>query len=305
MDGVGEVEEGTDLAALVARTPGLADGDVVLMTSKVVSKAEGRVVAGDRRAAVAAETVRVVARRGETVIVENHLGLVTAAAGVDASNVAPGLVVLLPRDPDASARAIRSSVLAATGRNIAVLVTDTAGRPWREGQTDLAIGAAGIDPLTSFAGVRDPHGNELLVTAPAIADELAGAADLVAGKLEGRPLVVVRGLAAKVLPQGEHGPGARSLLRPLAQDMFALGAREAVIAAVRATAAECFGTPVHRAELVEALVRCGWRATAAGADVAVAGRPDEQALAQVVAFAHGWGPVPGADRGLLLRRNPG
>ena len=132
IDGIDEISEGTDLGALVA-TLDLAAGDIVLVTSKVVSKAEGRVRAGDREDAIREETVRVLARRGETTIVENRLGLVMAAAGVDASNIAPGRVVLLPEDPDASARSIRERVHAETGRNVAIVVTDTAGRAWRAG----------------------------------------------------------------------------------------------------------------------------------------------------------------------------
>ncbi|MFL6160444.1 MAG: coenzyme F420-0:L-glutamate ligase, partial [Marmoricola sp.] len=221
-DGIGEVGPGTDLAGLVVEhvPDGLRDGDVVVLTSKVVSKAEGRVVVGDREEAILAETVRLVARRGPTSIVENHLGLVMAAAGVDASNVAPGTLVLLPLDPDATARTIRTEVLVRTGTNVAVLITDTAGRAWRHGQTDLAVGAAGLEPLEEFVGRTDSFGNELAVTAPAVADEIAGVAELVSGKLGGRPLSVVRGLADRVLPAGEHGPGARRLVREVGTDMF-------------------------------------------------------------------------------------
>ena len=138
VEGIGEVDETTDLATLVAGVD-LEDGDVVLVTSKVVSKAEGQVSEGDRTAALAGETVRVVARRGPLSIVVNRQGLTMAAAGIDASNVEPGLIVLLPDDPDASARRLRSDLATLTGRNVGVLVTDTAGRPWREGQTDQAI----------------------------------------------------------------------------------------------------------------------------------------------------------------------
>ena len=192
-DGVPEVRPGDDLAALLlAARVDLRDGDVVAVTSKVVSKAEGRVRPGSREEALAGETVRVVARRGPTTIVRTRHGLTMAAAGVDASNVAPGTVVLLPVDPDASARALRGGC-AGTGANVGVVVTDTAGRAWREGQTDIAIGAAG---LLVARGLRRPHrrhGNELAVTAPAVADEIAGAAELAQGKLGGRPFAVVRG----------------------------------------------------------------------------------------------------------------
>ena len=141
-DGIGEVAPGTDLAALAA--PHLRDGDVLVVTSKVVSKAEGRVVRAGREQAIRDETVRVVARRGPTSIVETGLGVVMAAAGVDASNVEPGWVVLLPVDPDASARRLREDLAASTGLNVAVVVSDTAGRAWRHGQTDLALGTAGL-----------------------------------------------------------------------------------------------------------------------------------------------------------------
>ncbi|HET8605116.1 MAG TPA: coenzyme F420-0:L-glutamate ligase [Marmoricola sp.] len=305
--GIGEVTEGTDLAGLVARA-GVADGDVALLTSKVVSKAEGRVTTGDRATAVAAETVRVVARRGSTAIVENHLGLVMAAAGVDASNVAPGRVVLLPLDPDATARSVREEVLRRTGHNVAVVVTDTAGRAWRNGQTDIAIGVAGLEPVASLAGRHDRFGNPLAVTAPAVADELAGAAELVAGKLGGRPLVLVRGLAGLVQPAGQHGPGARALVRERGEDMFGLGAREAVLAAVRRSDAASFGAPAPRTELLAALASCGWSAVADGDDVRVDAGDDETGattrLVEAVAFAHGWRPSPDHEpaEGLRLER---
>ncbi|MFC0224339.1 coenzyme F420-0:L-glutamate ligase, partial [Nocardioides zeicaulis] len=169
-DGLPEVGPGADLAALVldatARGADLADGDVVCLTSKVVSKAEGRVRAGGRDAAIEEETVRVVARRGATRIVRNRLGLTMAAAGVDASNVEAGHVVLLPLDPDASARGVRAALLERAGVNVAVVVTDTSGRAWREGQTDLAIGAAGLVVAEDHAGRTDAHGNPLVVTLP-------------------------------------------------------------------------------------------------------------------------------------------
>jgi coenzyme F420-0:L-glutamate ligase/coenzyme F420-1:gamma-L-glutamate ligase len=147
-DGIGEVAHGTDLAALAA--PYLRDGDVLVVTSKGVSKAEGRVVAIDREQAIRDETVRIVARRGATSIVETRLGVVMAAAGVDASNVAPGSVVLLPVDPDASARRLRERLAETADINVAVVVSDTAGRAWRHGQTDLALGVAGMQALESF-----------------------------------------------------------------------------------------------------------------------------------------------------------
>ncbi len=225
-----EIAEGSDLVALLCAED-LRDGDVVVVTSKVVSKSEGRLVRGDRAAAVVSETRRVVARRGPTVIAETRHGLVMAAAGVDGSNTPAGTVLLLPVDPDASARQLRQGVYARAGRNIAVIVSDTAGRAWRLGQTDLAVGCAGLDPLLDLQGTHDTHGNELLVTAAAVADELAAAADLVKAKTSQRPAALVRGLARAVLPAGTDGPGARALVRAAAADFFGLGVREAAVAA--------------------------------------------------------------------------
>jgi coenzyme F420-0:L-glutamate ligase/coenzyme F420-1:gamma-L-glutamate ligase len=226
-DGVPEVEAGDDLAALAAdalRATPLADGDVVVVTSKAVSKAEGRVLAMDRDEAVTAETVRVVASRGPTRVVETRHGFVLAAAGVDASGVPPGQVALLPVDPDGSARRLRARLLELTGADVAVVVTDTMGRPWRLGLVDQAVGVAGLEPLEDLRGRDDGHGNVLDVTVTATADELAAAADLVKGKLARRPVAVVRGLAARV--GSGDGPGAAALVRPSAEDMFRLGAHD-------------------------------------------------------------------------------
>ncbi|MFF2817405.1 coenzyme F420-0:L-glutamate ligase [Kitasatospora cineracea] len=229
--GLPEVAAGDDLAELIAKAGDFADGDVVVVTSKVVSKAEGRLVrADDREAAIDAETVRVVARRGRSRIVENRNGLVMAAAGVDASNTPPGTILLLPVDPDASARQLRSRLQELTGRRLAVLITDTFGRPWRSGLTDVAIGAAGLPVLEDHRGRVDSHGNELRLTVTATADELAAAADLVKGKATGTPVAVVRGLAGLVTE--EDGEGARRLVRSAGQDMFRLGTSEAVREAV-------------------------------------------------------------------------
>ncbi|MFC1404264.1 MULTISPECIES: coenzyme F420-0:L-glutamate ligase [Streptacidiphilus] len=233
VEGLPEIAAGDDLGELVAAAVGdtLADGDVLLVTSKVVSKAEGRTVrADDREAAIDAETVRVVARRGRTRIVENRQGMVMAAAGVDASNTPAGTVLLLPEDSDASARALRKRVGELTGRRVAVLVTDTFGRPWRNGLTDVAIGAAGIDVLEDHRGRLDSHGNELSMTVTATADELAAAADLVKGKAGGLPVAVVRGLGRLVTEQ--DGAGVRPMIRSAAEDMFRLGTSEAVREAV-------------------------------------------------------------------------
>ncbi|MFG3049151.1 coenzyme F420-0:L-glutamate ligase [Streptomyces sp. NPDC048241] len=228
--GLPEVAPGDDLAKLIASAePGLADGDVLLVTSKIVSKAEGRIVrAADREAAIDAETVRVVARRGPLRIVENRQGLVMAAAGVDASNTAEGTVLLLPEDPDASARAIRAGLREALGVTVGVVVTDTFGRPWRAGLTDVAIGAAGVEVLDDLRGGTDAHGNPLSATVVATADELASAGDLVKGKAAGLPVAVVRGLPHVVTEAAEQGEGARALVRSARDDMFRLGTSEAV-----------------------------------------------------------------------------
>jgi coenzyme F420-0:L-glutamate ligase/coenzyme F420-1:gamma-L-glutamate ligase len=294
-DGVGEVRRGDDLADHLLPLVALADGDVVCVTSKVVSKAEGRVVEGERTAVVAAETRRVVARRGPLQIVVNRLGLTLAAAGVDASNVAPGRVLLLPEDPDASARSLRRAIAERTGTNVAVLVTDTAGRAWREGQTDLAIGAAGLVVLDDHAGRVDPYGNTLAVTAPAVADEIAGAAELTAGKLGRRPFVVVRGRDDLVLDPGDDGPGATALLRAPGADLFGLGAREAVLAALAGGTAglEGFGVPAEPEDLRQTLADVtGLRVSAedGGLVVDATGGEDLRALwaAEVAAYAHGW-----------------
>ncbi|MET7637581.1 coenzyme F420-0:L-glutamate ligase [Streptomyces sp. NPDC005438] len=247
--GIPEVREGDDLVTLVreavARTPeGLVDGDVLVVTSKIVSKAEGRVrAADDREEAIDQETVRVVARRGPARIVEHGLGLVMAAAGVDASNTPEGTVLLLPRDPDASARALREGLRAQLGVDVGVVISDTFGRPWREGQTDVAIGAAGVRVLEDLRGQRDSHGRELGVTLTAVGDQLAGAGELVKGKARGLPLAVVRGLGRHVR-DGE--PGARSLVRSARDDMFRLGTSEAVREAVaqRRTVREFTDEPV-------------------------------------------------------------
>nr|WP_223242904.1 coenzyme F420-0:L-glutamate ligase [Streptomyces sp. CBMA123] len=231
VDGIPEIEAGADLAGLIAKAGTYRDGDILLVTSKIVSKAEGRLLhAADRDAAIDAETVRVVARRGPIRIVENRNGFVMAAAGVDASNTAPGTVLLLPEDPDASARALRARLRQLTGRRLAVVVTDTFGRPWRNGLTDVAIGAAGLSVLEDHRGRTDSHGNELMLTVTATADELAAAADLVKGKASGVPVAVVRGLGHLVTD--EDGAGTRPLVRPAADDMFRIGTSEALRQAV-------------------------------------------------------------------------
>ncbi len=239
--GVGEVLAGADLADLVLDAVAgeqhgpLQDGDVVVVTSKVLSKAAGLTrPAAERDTVIAEQTERTVARRGPTQIVRTPHGLTLAAAGVDASNVAAGTVLVLPGDPDADAAALLAALTRRTGLALAVVVSDTAGRAWRIGQTDQAIGAAGLLVLDRYEGRRDGYGNDLQVTAMAVADEVAGAADLVKAKLAGRPVAVVRGLAHLVIAPGGPDSTARALVRDPAQDMFSHGAREAVLLAALA-----------------------------------------------------------------------
>jgi coenzyme F420-0:L-glutamate ligase/coenzyme F420-1:gamma-L-glutamate ligase len=239
--GLPEITPGDDLASLIAAAaPGLADGDVVVVTSKVVSKAEGRLLpAGDdreaaREAAVDAQTARVVATRGRTRIVETHSGLVMANAGVDTSNIDKDTIALLPSDPDASAGRIRAGLHTLLGVDVAVVVTDTFGRPWRQGLTDVAIGLSGLAALRSHIGAVDGYGNELGMTEMAEADELAGAAELVAGKLAGVPVVIIRGYDAV----SDDGRGAQPLIRPAGEDMFRVGTAEAYALGRQAAAAE-------------------------------------------------------------------
>lgn len=311
-DGVGEVRAGDDLAALVLPLVELADGDVLVVTSKVVSKAEGRVVSGTtREEALAGETVRVVARRGPTTIVRTRHGLTMAAAGIDASNVEAGSVVLLPVDPDASARRLRADVLDRAGRNVGVVVTDTAGRAWREGQTDIAVGAAGVLVAETFAGRVDAHGNPLVVTAPAVADEIAGVAELASGKLGARPFAILRGRADLVLPAGEDGPGARALVRAEGADLFGYGAREAVVRAVLGDPADQapFGAPVPAEDLaaVLRLVPGTQVVLEDGVVDAVDVRSDRPDAVAALAFAHGWrveGPATSAGSAVVARLRP-
>ena len=254
LGGVPEVRPGDDLIALIARAlegegsrnPDRMprDGDVLVITSKILSKAEGRIVsASDREDAITSETVRVVASRarqngeGFTRIVENRLGIVGAAAGVDASNTDEGTVLLLPEDPDASAEHLRAGLSQHFGVAIGIVISDTLGRAWRVGQTDIAIGAAGLRVLHDHRGGVDAGGRALDATQVAVADELAGAADLVKGKASGRPVAVVRGvghlLTGAGAPAGigahtEAHAGARSLVRTGPGDMFRMGTDEAL-----------------------------------------------------------------------------
>jgi len=231
--GLPEVREGDDVADLIASAVALEDGDVVVVAHKVVSKAEGRVVrlddiepspqardlaAGEdprRLEVILRESVRLVRARPPLVIAETRHGFVCASAGVDASNAPePDAVVLLPEDPDASAGRLRDRLLALTGAVVAVIVSDSFGRAWRQGTTDVAIGCAGLQPLLDLHGERDAAGYELHATVIAVADELAGAAELVRGKLDGVPAAVVRGF-------GLGGDGtARELVMPPERDLF-------------------------------------------------------------------------------------
>jgi coenzyme F420-0:L-glutamate ligase / coenzyme F420-1:gamma-L-glutamate ligase len=236
IEGIPEITAGMDLAELIGdaiagagSAAKLHHGDIIVISSKIVSKAEGRIVqATDREQAITDETVRVVATRafpgGVTRIVENHLGIVGAAAGVDASNTPIGTVLLLPLDPDGAAAAIRAALQERFEVSLGVVITDTLGRAWREGQTDVAIGGSGVKLLDDLRGSTDSQGRVLDVTAPAVGDEIASAADLVKRKSSGRPVAVVRGLGHLL---SEDAPGARVLIRPSETDMFRLGTDEA------------------------------------------------------------------------------
>lgn len=232
--GIGEIRPGDDIAAqIAAAAPWLRDDDVLVVTSKIVSKSEGRLIQIDsedptvredvRQAAIESETVRVVARRGLLRIVETRHGFVMAAAGVDASNVSRSEIALLPLDPDASAARLRDRLRELLGVSVGVVISDSMGRAWRAGIIDLAIGAAGITALHDVRGASDKFGNVLAVTEVAIADELAAAADLVKGKLGSIPVAVVRGLTLH-----DDGAGVRPLIRDSTDDMFRLGTQEAI-----------------------------------------------------------------------------
>ena len=240
--GLPEIEAGDDLVALIADAvmaqtvagdaeAALRDGDILVVTSKIVSKAEGQQFpARDRDRVIAEESVRVVAERahpgGVTQIVETRHGLIMAAAGIDTSNVPEGLALRLPVDPDASARALCAGLRDRLGVQLGIIITDTLGRPWRVGQTDVAIGAAGVVVTDDMRGGVDANGRPLQVTITVLADELAGAADLVKGKVSGIPVAVVRGLGRLVTADIE-APGARTLVRSVDDDMFRFGSAEA------------------------------------------------------------------------------
>ena len=241
MTGLPEFRPGDDLTGAIADAARwLRSGDVVVVTSKIVSKVEGRLVRVPtdpeerdriRRRLVFEESVRILARRERTLITENHLGIVQAASGVDASNVAGDELALLPADPDASALALRRGLADRLGVEVAVVVTDTMGRAWRVGQTDVAIGSSGLRVLHGYRGEVDRQGNELAVTEIAVADEVAGAADLVKGKLGAVPVAVVRGLSV-----GDASSRARDLVRPVDEDLFRMGTAEALALGRRSSA---------------------------------------------------------------------
>ncbi|HWB72931.1 MAG TPA: coenzyme F420-0:L-glutamate ligase [Egibacteraceae bacterium] len=267
MAGLPEIRPGDDLAGLVAAAAALRDGDVVVVAQKVVSKAEGALARprigettwAARRRLAREQAVRVVADAPHVLVVETGHGFVCANAGVDASNLADGQLTLLPDDPDASARRLRAGLEAAAGVRVAVVVSDTFGRPWRLGQTDVAIGAAGLRPIRDERGSADRHGARLEVTETAVADELAGAADLVRRKADGLPVVIVRGLAF----EPDDAAGARALVRPASEDLFPRG-RGGVADALAAGRDPAGGGPVGLSDLHRAL-----RAAAAVAGGAV------------------------------------
>lgn len=227
LEGVGEVEPGADLAALIVEVAvgpqELRDGDVLVVTQKVVSKAEGRLVSVDpddplsHKPLVEAESVRILRRRGDLIISETTHGFVCANAGIDLSNVERGQAALLPVDPDRSARRIRDALRHRHGLEVAVVVSDTFGRTWRRGVTDVAIGSAGLVPVVDLRGTRDAYGRELSVTEVAVADEVAGAADLVMGKSSGIPVAVVRGIDRSWFGEGSVRD---DIVRSPADDLF-------------------------------------------------------------------------------------
>jgi coenzyme F420-0:L-glutamate ligase/coenzyme F420-1:gamma-L-glutamate ligase len=241
--GIGDVQPGDDLAALItSAAPWIVDGDVLVVTSKIVSKSEGNLVEvpreGPERVArkteiLAAETARVVASRPGIRIVQTHHGFIMNAAGIDASNVDASHLVLLPKDPDASARALRADLRERFGLDVVIIVSDTMGRPWRTGLTDVALGVAGMEAIRDYRGEQDPYGNELHVTQMSPADELAGAAELVKGKYDQVPVAVIRGLNITGLPDG---PGGQVLVRTTDTDMFSMGTDEGIAEGLRQAA---------------------------------------------------------------------
>lgn len=257
VDGLPEIEVGADLAALIAEAGDLADGDVVCVAHKAVSKAEGSLAPLDPREDATAQrrrlarelARRVVVDAPQVAITETPQGWVCAQGGIDASNAPRGQLVLLPPDPDASARRLRAGLRHRLGVDVAVIVTDTFGRPWRLGQTDVAIGCAGLEPVRDERGQRDRAGHVLEVTETAVVDALAAAADLVRTKDAGVPVVVVRGLAGV---GGDDGPGAAALQRSLPDDLFAHGKGAVADALAAMPADHPAGEPVPDADVTRA-----------------------------------------------------
>lgn len=304
--GIGEIAPGEDLTEVLLHHADLRDGDIVVVTSKVVSKAEGRVRRGDSAESLAEETQRIVARTGSVTIVRGRLGLTHAMAGLDASNVPSGSHILLPEDPDRSARALREAVREATGLNIAVLVSDTAGRAWRLGQTEIAIGAAGLAVMDSYVGAEDGYGNVLRLTLPCVADELCCAAELVSGKTTRRPFAIIRGRADLVCDPDVVGDGASSIIRPPEQDLFGFGAREAVVRALaqRPSDQSAYGDPSSAFELARAVEITHPQAQIVATDddsLVVAGISADRTLT-ALAFAFGWAIHDSDARGIRLVR---
>lgn len=280
--GLPDFRPGDDLVATIcAAAPWIEDGDVLAVTSKAVSKAEGRLVATGtddqeraltRRSVIDSQTAAVVAERRGVRIVRTHQGLTMAAAGVDASNVNADEIAVLPADSDASARAVRDGVRRILGKDVAVVITDTTGRPWRGGLVDVAIGSAGIAPLRDLRGSVDTHGHPLAVTALAQVDEIASATELVRGKLGRVAAAVVRGVPW----HADESPGAgAALVRPIEEDMFCLGARDVVPAAQAARSTERPPRPEQLAEAVErAVPPPGIRVSVEGPKVVLCGADD-------------------------------
>ncbi|MFY1685110.1 coenzyme F420-0:L-glutamate ligase [Micromonospora sp. WMMD730] len=320
--GIGDVTEGDDLAVLIGTAaPWLRDGDVLVVTSKIVSKAEGRLVdvpadGPERLAArdevLAAETARVVATRGATRIVQTHHGFVMASAGIDASNVDKTRLVLLPVDPDASARALRAALRDRYRIDVAVIISDTMGRPWRNGLTDVALGVAGMAAIRDHRGEVDPYGNELQLTQMAVVDELAGAGELIKGKCDQVPVAVVRGYLPAPSPStdgtgpaatrpAEDGVGAAALVRESDLDLFSLGTAEATAAGLRAAATLADGpgaTPADPAAVDRAIAAV---ATVVAPGTTFTHVTDDEVRDGLAATVDGW---PAGATGLVLGAAP-
>ena len=227
VEGIGEIGRADDLAAIIGAAVELQDHDVVVVTQKIISKAEGAMIEVDpsdplsHKPIVERESRRILRRRGELIISETKHGFICANAGIDLSNVDRGWAALLPDDPDRSARRIRDGLRGKIGVDVGVIVSDTFGRPWRRGVTDVAIGAAGIIPVLDLRGTQDSYGRELMVTEVCIVDELAGAAELVMGKATGVPVAVIRGVDPQwFVPSGTPSGVLTDVVRSPADDLF-------------------------------------------------------------------------------------